>query len=86
MAKYKKVLVRKIDEEKKKDRKQERLRKESGIRNEGYFLRERTWKSYALGLLCHVGYILYAALAFIGIVMVLNPESRFLIMKILHLC
>lgn len=46
MGKYKDVLVRKLEQEKKDENEQARLRKETGIKNQAYRLKERSLKSY----------------------------------------
>ncbi len=85
MAKYKDILVRKIETGKKREKKQEQLRKENGIRDTGYYLKEKTWKSYLMDAVKHVWFLVYAALAFTGAVIVLHPESRHIILQIFHL-
>lgn len=85
MAKYKKILVSKLEAEKRKEKKQEQLRKESGITNTDIQLTERSWVSYLLDAGHSVVYFVSVILAFIGIIMVLNPESRNILMQIFHL-
>lgn len=85
MGKYNHILETRIDDERKKEEKQEQLREENGIRDTGYYLKERTWKSYLLDAARHIGYLAYAALAFIGAAMLLHPESRHMLLQIFHL-
>lgn len=85
MGKYKDILEVKRENGRKKDEKQEQLRQENGIQDTGYYLKERTWKSYLKDVARHVGYLVYVALAFIGAVMVLHPESRHLVLQLFHL-
>lgn len=82
MAKYKNILVRKLEEEKTEEKEQERLRKESGIKNKAYTLRERSMKSYLRSVLEGIGYALYMALAFLGVLTVLHPEARSVLIAI----
>ncbi|WP_251497349.1 hypothetical protein [Otoolea muris] len=85
MAKYQDILERRNENARLKEKKQEQLRKGSGIRNTGYYLKEKTWKSYLKDGAAHIWYLAYAALAFIGAIMALNPESRRLLLQIFHL-
>lgn len=85
MGKYNNILEAKIEDGKKKEAKQEQLRQENGIRDTGYYLKEKTWKSYLKDVARHAWYLVYVALAFIGAVMVLHPESRHLILQLFHL-
>ena len=85
MAKYKRILVSKLEAEKRNEKKQEQLRKESGITNTDIQLKERTWISYMLDAGHSVLYFISVILAFIGIIMVLNPESRNILMRLFHL-
>ena len=85
MAKYQDILVRRIETEKKREKGQEQLREESGIRDTGYYLKEKSWKSCLKDAVKHVCFLAYAALAFIGAGIVLSPESRHIILQIFHL-
>lgn len=85
MAKYKEILVRKAETEKRREKKQQQLREESGIKDTGYYLKEKSWKAYTMDVAKHVWYLLYAALAFMGAVMLLHPESRHIILQIFQL-
>ena len=84
MAKYKNILVRKLEEEKQEEQEQNRLRKESGIKNQSYHLRERSIQSYGRDIMHGIGYALYMALAFIGVLAVLHPESRNILFTIIR--
>lgn len=84
MAKYKNILVRKLEEEKQEEQEQNRLRKESGIENKSYHLQERSIRSYGRDVLRGIGYALYMALAFIGVLAVLHPESRSILFAIIR--
>lgn len=85
MEKYNNILEARIEDEKKKEKKQEQLREENGIRDTGYYLKEKTWKSYLKDAAKHIGYLVYVAIAFIGAIMVLHPESRHLVLQLFHL-
>ena len=84
MGKYKDVLVRKLEQEKRDENEQVRLRKETGIKNKAYRLKERSLRSYVKSALYGVGYILYMGLAFLGILAVLHPESRAILITIIQ--
>lgn len=85
MAKYQDILERRNENGRRKEKKQEQLREESGIRVTGYYLKEKTWKSYLKDGAAHIWYLAYAALAFIGVIMALHPESRRLLLQLFHL-
>lgn len=85
MGKYNNILEARIEDEKKKEKKQEQLREENGIMDTGYYLKEKTWESYLKDVARHIGYLVYVALAFIGAIMVLYPESRHLVLQLFHL-
>ncbi len=85
MGKYMDILEVKRENGRKKEEKQERLRQENGIKDKGYYLREKTWKSYMRDGAQYILYLIYVALAFIGAVMVLHPESRHLVLQLFHL-
>lgn len=85
MGKYKDILEVKRENGRKKEEKQEQLRQENSIRDTGYYLKEKTWKSYLKDAVRHAWYLAYVALVFIGAVMVLHPESRHLILQVFHL-
>ena len=84
MGKYKDVLVRKLEQEEKDENEQARLRKETGIKNRAYQLKERSLQSYAKSALYGAGYALYMGLAFLGILAVLHPESRAILIAIVR--
>lgn len=84
MAKYKNILVRKLEEEKQEEQEQNRLRKESGIKNQSYHLRERSIQSYGKDIMHGIGYALCMVLAFIGVLAVLHPESRNILFAIIR--
>lgn len=85
MGKYKDILEVKREKNRKTEETQEQLRQESGIKDKGYYLKEKTWKSYLNDGIKHIGYLAYVILAFIGAVMVLHPESRHLILQLFQL-
>lgn len=85
MAKYKEILVQKAETGKRREKKQEQLRDESGIKDTKYYLIEKDWKAYVMDAVKHVCYLTYAILVFIGTVMLLHPESRHIILQIFHL-
>lgn len=84
MAKYKNILVRKLEEEKQEEQEQNRLREESGIKNQAYHLQERSIRSYGKDILHGIGYAFYMALAFIGVLTILHPESRSILFAIIR--
>lgn len=85
MAKYKEILVRKAETGEKREKEQEKLRQESGIRDTGYQLKEKSWAAVILDVVKKAWFVAYAALAFIGAVMLLHPESRDIILQIFRL-
>lgn len=85
MAKYKEILVRKAETGQKREKEQEKLRKESGIRDDGYRLREKSWAAVLMDVVKKAWFVAYAALAFIGAVMLLHPGSRDIILQIFRL-
>lgn len=84
MGKYKDVLVRKLEQEEKDENEQARLRKETGIKNQAYRLKERSLRSYVTSALYGAGYVLYMGLAFLGVLAVLHPESRAILITIIR--
>ena len=84
MGKYKDVLVRKLEQEEKDENEQARLRKETGIKNRAYQLKERSLQSYAKSALYGAGYALYMGLAILGVLAVLHPESRAILIAIVR--
>ena len=85
MAKYKEILVRKAETEKKEETEQEKLRRESGIRNSGYRLKEKSWAAVLWDATKKACFIAYAVLAFVGAVMMLHPGSRDIIIQMFRL-
>lgn len=85
MAKYRAVLVRGIEAARKNEEEQETLRKESGIKSRGYRLKEKSRKRVAWDVLKKAAFMAYAALAFIGAVMLLYPASRAVLLRMFRL-
>lgn len=85
MEKYKNILLQKIENGKRREEKQQKLRKANGIWNTTYYLKEKSWRSYLKDFVKHVWFLAYAILAFIGAVIILHPESRHIILQIFHL-
>lgn len=85
MGKYKDILEVKIENSKRKEKKQEQLRQENGIKDQGYYLREKTWRSYLRDGAKHILYLVYVIFAFLGAIMVLHPESRHLVLQLFYL-
>ena len=78
MGRFKKRLVLLTEAEEQANRKQETLKKQNGIPEDGNGMqvREKDAKDYLIGFLHGIIYILFTALVFIGLVTLINPGSR----------
>lgn len=82
MRRYKKRLVMLTDEENKAKKKQKTLRKQNGMSEDedGRQVREKNLKDYLVGFIRGIGYLLFTIFIFIGLVTLINPGSRSLIL------
>lgn len=83
--KYNSILMQFVTEENAKEREQEKLKEESGINGQDIVLKTRSAGDYAVTLLHCIGYAVFIALIFIGLITILNFDSRQVIVEIFNI-
>ena len=81
MARFKPSLMDKVEKEQRQEIKQEKLKAESGIKEEEVLVKEKSGSDYGKAVFRLVIDTALAALAFVGILVVLNPESRGMLLE-----
>lgn len=78
MGRFKKRLIMLTEAEEQAEKKQETLKKQNGIpeNGNGVQVREKNAKDYLFGFLRGIIYVLFTILVFIGLVTFINPGSR----------
>ena len=78
MGRFKKRLIMLTEAEEQAEKKQETLKKQNGIpeNGNGVQVREKNAKDYLFGFLRGIIYVLFTILVFIGLVTFSNPGSR----------
>ena len=82
-SRYKPILMARIEAVEKEAAKQKHLREDSGIAEEHLIVVERGIQDYLFLGIKYSGYVIYTILIFFGLLTVLNPASRLLIVNIL---
>lgn len=82
--KYNSILMQSVTEEKAKEREQEKLKEEAGINDQDIVLKTRSARDYAVTLLRCIIYAAFIALIFIGLITVLNFDSRQVIVEMFN--
>lgn len=84
MGRFKKRLVLLTEAEEQAKKKQETLKKQNGIPEDGNEMqvREKNAKDYLLGFLRGAIYVLFTILVFIGLVTLINPGSRSILLDL----
>ena len=86
MARYKPILMEKIHRAEAEEKKQRELKEELGIiPDDTIIIKKKGISDYLLSVLKGFGYLIYVILVFLGIVTVINPVSRDLLLKMLGL-
>ncbi|MEH2932176.1 hypothetical protein VSQ48_20180 [Candidatus Ventrimonas sp. KK005] len=76
MARFKPSLMDKVEKEHRQEIKQEKLKAESGIKEEEVLVKEKSGSDYGKAIFRFVVYVVLGMLAFVGIMVVLSPEAR----------
>ena len=84
MARFRRILMDKVEKERREEIRQEKLKAESGIKEGNFLLTEKGSLDYGKAVFRIAVHITLMILAFVGIMMVLNPESRGILMERLH--
>lgn len=81
MARFRRILMNKVEKECQEEIRQEKLKAESGIKEENFLLTEKGSLDYGKAVFRIAVHITLMIPAFVGIMMVLNPESRGILME-----
>lgn len=84
MAKFKPSLIDKVKEEYQKEERQNKLRMEAGITDQTVMVKEKGSSDYGKAVIWVIIYTILIILAFLGVLMVLNPESREVLTEIFY--
>lgn len=78
---YKPILQNKIEIEERKEEQQKALQERVGISDKTVKLKERGAKGYLWLIVKGIGYFIFVAMIFLGIVTILYPETRNLLLE-----
>lgn len=81
---YQSILSAKVEREQAKAEKEEKIKMEAGIESDNVNVRVKGAKDYVFGLFGVVRLFSFIILIFIGIVTIINPISRSIIMQLLQ--
>ncbi len=81
MARFRRILMDKVEKERREEIRQEKLKAESGIKEGDFLVTEKGSSDYGKAVFRIAVHITLMILAFVGIMMVLNPESRGILME-----
>ena len=82
MGKFKKSLMGRVEEEEKRQQKQEDLKEQAGIADDDFYVKEKGAKDYLIAILRGLLSCLITFLVFVGIATWLNPESRLILFEL----
>lgn len=85
MARYKKILVEKIVEERKAEEEQRNLRTFVGIDDETVIVKKKSITDYIISFIKSIGYFIFIIFVFFGIVLIVNPISRDILLNLFGL-
>lgn len=83
MARFKPILMEKISRLEQAEQEQQELKQEYGITADDVVVRKKNIKDYAISILKGIGYFIYIILVFLGIVTLINPISRDILLGLL---
>lgn len=83
MARFKPILMEKISRLEQAEQEQRELKQEYGITADDVVVRKKNIKDYAISILKGIGYFIYIILVFLGIVTLINPISRDILLGLL---
>lgn len=83
MARFKPILMEKISRLEQAEQEQRELKQEYGIAADDVVVRKKNIKDYAISILKGIGYFIYIILVFLGIVTLINPISRDILLGLL---
>lgn len=85
MARFKPILMEKISRMEQAEQEQRKLKQEYGIAADDVVVRKKNVKDYAISAIKGIGYLAYVILVFLGIVTLVNPISRDILLSLLGL-
>lgn len=81
---YKSILGEKVKREQAEEEKEKKLKNDAGIESDNVTVRIKGAKDYIVGILRTIFFTIFIILIFIGIVTIINPTSRYMILQMLQ--